>query len=227
MSVLSSLVRPLQRLLSSGRAKSAQPAPVAAKPAGPEPGLEAVQALLKGLEACKNDDPQIAYEAFQRAFICYIQADDRRAASLVQKTISLVLQRIQNPAKVRLALRNALRMLQIAGLKDEEARALFFMADHEAKQREFKEAYGLYEESLKVSRELGYAAGEAECLCRYARALGWHGRIKEVSRRLDEAAEVAKQSGDPEVEAMVKAWTKRLTEGRSFSLTGVGARKPA
>jgi tetratricopeptide (TPR) repeat protein len=225
MSALSSLIRPLQRLLAPGRAKSAQPARAVVKPAAPEPGLEAAAALLKGLEACKNDSPQIAYEAFQRAFICYLQADDRRAASLVQKTISLVLQRIQNPAKVRLALKNALRMLEIAGLKDEEARALFFLGDFEAKQRAFKDAYFYYDESLKLSREIGYPAGEAECLCRYARALGWHGRIKEVSRRLDEAAEVAKGSGDPAIEAMVKAWTKRLTDGQSFSLTGVGARK--
>mgnify|MGYP000632761019 CR=1 FL=1 len=104
---------------------------------------------------------------------------------------------------------------------------MFFLGDHEAKQRFFKDAYALYEESLDVSREIGYPAGEAECLCRYARALGWHGRIKEVSRRLDEAAEVAERSGDPEVQAMVKAWTKRVSENRSFSLTGVGAAKPA
>lgn len=220
------VVRALRRLV--GRRRVASPATGEdAKSAPVDDARLAVKSLLEGLNACQGGDYRGAFDSFQAAFIAYIRADDRRSASLVQKTISLVLEKIDNPAKVRAARRNAVRMLRQAGLHDEEVRALFFLADFEAKQRDFKEAYRTYEQSLTLADSLGYFEGEAECLCRYARALKLHGRVKEFKRRLSQAREVAAMSHNPEAIAFVDKWAEGLLTRGSVSISGARKRRAA
>jgi tetratricopeptide (TPR) repeat protein len=181
----------------------------------------AAKCLLLGLEACQRDDARRAFDTFHDAFIAYLQAGDRKAASLVQKTIGLVTQKIDSASKVRAALKHAYRMLQQAGLHDEEARALFLLADFEARQAAYKDAYAYYEDSLRLSRSIQYAAGEAECLCRLGWTLRGHGKVKESERRILEAKKVARKSCDEAVKALVAKWAQKFAENPTVSMQSV------
>lgn len=199
-------------------------------PAVAAPSPEAIQAerlryaskcLLLGLEACQRDDARRAFDTFHEAFVAYLQAGDRKAASLVQKTIGLVIQKIDSPAKVRAALKHAWRMLQQAGLRDEEARALFLLADFEAGQAAYKDAYALYEDSLRLSRSIGYVAGEVECLCRYAWTQRGHGKLQEAQRRMVEARKLAKDHMNEALIALVDKWAHKFAENKGVSMKDV------
>ncbi len=181
----------------------------------------ATKCLLLGLEACQRDDARRAFDTFHEAFIAYMQAGDRKAASLMQKTIGLVIQKIDSPAKVRAAHKHAYRMLQQAGLRDEEARSLFLLADFEAEQAAYKDAYALYEDSLRLSRSIGYVAGEAECQCHYAWAQRGHGKVQEAQRRILEARKLAKDSGDEALIAVVSKWAQKFVENKAVSMKSV------
>jgi len=191
---------------------------VAAAPVCPK--RTATAALLRGVVACQKSDTKTAFEEFQRAFIGYCQAEDRRSSALVQKTIGLLILKVNNPAKVRMALKSAQRMLRQAGLRDEEARALFFAADFEARQQAYRTAYHLYDESVRLSNDIAYTLGEVEGLCRYAMTEALRGRNKEVDRRLEEAVEAAKMSTKPEVHALLEDWTTRIRAPRSVAIGG-------
>lgn len=221
MGGLSGIAEALKGLLR----KEPEPEIVVAAPSAEEIQAQhqryAAQCLLIGLQACQRDDARRAFDTFHEAFVAYLQAGDRKAASLVQKTIGLIIQKIDSPAKVRAALKHAYRMLQQAGLRDEEARSLFLLADFEASQAAYKDAYALYEDSLRLSRSIAYAAGEVECLCRYAWALRGHGKIQESQRRLLEAHQVAKDAMDDDLIALTTRWAQKLAEKKSVSMKDV------
>lgn len=206
VSALGRLLAPVR--LAASRRSDADDAPDA--PGTDDEARDALKALLDGLEACQRSEHRAAFASFHAAFIAYVRADDRRAALLVQKTIDLVVQRVEDPAVVRAARRDAVTIMRAARLQDEEARALFFLADFEADQRAFEDAYAHYDESLELSRSIGYAEGEAECLCRYARALALHGRAKELKQRLEQACDAAARSRDTNTIAFVKRWAEHL-----------------
>jgi len=111
-------------------------------------------------------------------------------------------------------------MLRQAGLRDEEARSLFFAADFEASQQSYRTAYHLYDESVRLSHDIAYTLGEVEGLCRYAMTEALRGRKKEVDRRLEEAVEAAKMSTKPEVHALLEDWTARVRAPRSVAIGG-------
>ncbi len=222
MGGLSGIADALKGLLAS---KDREPEVVVAAPSAEEIRAErlryASKCLLIGLEACQRDDARRAFDTFHEAFIAYMQAGDRKAASLMQKTIGLVIQKIDSPVKVRAAHKHAYRMLQQAGLRDEESRSLFLLADFEASQAAYKDAYALYEDSLRLSRSIDYKAGEAECLCRYGWALRGHGKVQEAQKRIVEARQVAKESGDEAIMALVMKWAQRFAENKEVSMKSV------
>jgi tetratricopeptide (TPR) repeat protein len=222
MAGLAGIAEALKGLLAR---KEPEPEVVVAAPSAEEIQAErlryAAKCLLLGLEACQRDDARRAFDTFHEAFIAYLQAGDRKAASLMQKTIGLVIQKIDSPTKVRAALKHAYRMLQQAGLRDEEARSLFLLADFEASQAAYKDAYALYEDSLRLAKSIDYKAGEVECLCRYAWTLRGHGKIQEAQRRLVEARQIAKDAMDDALMALVMRWAQRFADNKAVSMKDV------
>jgi tetratricopeptide (TPR) repeat protein len=222
MGGLSGIAEALKGLLAR---KEPEPEVVVAAPSAEEIQAErlryATKCLLIGLEACQRDDSRRAFDTFHEAFIAYLQAGDRKSASLMQKTIGLIIQKIDSPTKVRAALKHAYRMLQQAGLRDEEARSLFLLADYEASQAAYKDAYALYEDSLRLSRSIDYKAGEVECLCRYGWSLKGHGKIQEAQKRLLEARQVAKDAMDDDLMAIATKWAQKFAEKKSVSMKDV------
>lgn len=170
----------------------------------------AAQCMLLGLQACRRHEARRAFDNFHEAFVAFQQAGDRRSASLMKKAIGLVAQKIETPAKVRAAFAQARAMLQQAGLRDEEARALFLHADFEARQAAWNEAYALYEDSLQISRSIDYVVGEVECLCRYGWTLKAHGRVDDAKRRILEARKAAQERGDERLIASVTSWMQKF-----------------
>lgn len=209
----SSFVQALTALFSPQERETAEPAraPSAAELQA-ERRRYATQCMLLGLEACRRCDARRAFDTFHEAFVAFQQTGDRRAASLMQKAVGLVAQKIETPAKVRAAFIQARSLLQQAGLRDEEARTLFLLADFEGQQAAFGEAYALYEDSLRLCRSIDYVVGEVECLCRYGWTLKEHGRLDDAKRRILEARKTAQERGDEALIARVTKWVQKFRE---------------
>jgi tetratricopeptide (TPR) repeat protein len=125
-------------------------------------------ALHDGLHQCVTGDMTVAIESFQRAYILYKQAGDKRSASLAQQAVGLCLDGIQKPDEVRTAYKKAIRLLHLAVMPEEAARLLSKLAHYEFSQGTIREAVRYLDAALGLYREIVNPVGQIETLCQYA-----------------------------------------------------------
>lgn len=199
-------LRPSKSKKKSGKSKqsTAQQNQKAALETQQEEERQAYKLLLDGVTHCTVKDWEEAIEMFQSAFIAYKKLDDSKSASLVQKVISLILTNIRDPETVRVATSRARRLLSQAGMRDEEVRVILFMANFEATNRDYREAYRQFKSAVSLCRELGDAKLEIEALSRYAAYEVTRGKEAEAKQLREQVRKIVDVTKDPELIALAR-----------------------
>ena len=177
--------------------------------------------LLNGLKALTARNEAKAFEALHAAFISYRYANDGKSASLVQKTISLLIQTSRKPHVVRTAFRSAQRALGQAGLYDEVVRLLMFNAEFEARHRDFLASDHLFIEAIQTAGERDNDPGRIEALCRRAIVAADRGKSSDCKKHVAKAREITRMSPTAECKAVFEKWAPKALAPRSVSLAAL------
>ncbi|MCG8440772.1 MAG: hypothetical protein MI723_03095 [Caulobacterales bacterium] len=168
--------------------------------AGGDPAARAKRAahlsLLKGVEACTQGDPVTGVARFQEAFIQFREIGETEKASLAQKVVSLLFDRIDDERQARAAYAKARSLLEQAGMKDEAARVLVFAGDYEVARRCFPDGFRHYKAAISLCHGEGFHEIEADAQFHYARAEVSRGRLAEGRKLLAQASAAAERSED-------------------------------